>query len=755
MKKIIFVLSAILCVSTDITIAQDKIDNLETFAEVYGYVKYFHPSDEASSIDWNSFAAYGAGEIIKCKSKSEVIQTLNNLFKPIAPTASFSDSKKNYNVNAAIPKNTADYKLTYWQHKGVSKDMNYQNGTYQSIRVNRDSKVDEASGFGNLRMSLDAEKYRGKEIKYTGWVKLKKNSKGTGHLWLRVDKIDKTLGFFNNMDENPITSNEWKPYEIVGEVDANATNIALGCFIKEKGTMYVDDIHLYYKDNAEWIEIPIKNNGFEADSIGEKNEQSEWSGKSKGYTYNVSNTENTEGNRCAVVAYEGILKTIKGDPIFDVSPKEGELIEEEIGNGIFCQIPLSLYANKESTYPKSNKLTTLQNKLKTVNDNPEHLEMRLGNIINAYNVFQHFYPYFDEVGANWEQELKTALKHSFNDKTENDHLITLQKFTAPLKDGHIRVWGKSVVQNVPPINWEWIEGKLVVTEVKDDRLDVKVGDIITKVNGQQPEDHFKEINSRISAGTKGWLAYRAQGLAIFGEKDSELVLEVNNKIISLKRDKNYSYANTDVAIQKNAYKLLDNNIYYLNLDILEMDTITKLMPQLKTAKGIICDMRGYPNSNHGLISHLLKEDDTTKAWMRIPKIIYPNQKKIVGYEDHGWGLKAEKPYLGDKKVVFITDGRAISYAESYMGFIKGYDLAIIVGQPTAGANGNINPFNLLGNYGISWTGMKVFKHDGSQHHAVGVLPDIYVNKTIESVKSGKDEFLDKAIEVIMENKIKG
>jgi C-terminal processing protease CtpA/Prc len=127
-------------------------------------------------------------------------------------------------------------------------------------------------------------------------------------------------------------------------------------------------------------------------------------------------------------------------------------------------------------------------------------------------------------------------------------------------------------------------------------------------------------------------------------------------------------------------------------------------------------------------------------------MIYPDQANIVGYENHEWELEPQEPYLGDKKVAFITDGRAISYAESFLSFIEGYQLATIVGQPTA----NINPFDLLGNYSISWTGMKVFKHDGSQHHTIGVLPDIYVQKTIEGVKSGKDEFLDKAIEVILE-----
>jgi len=749
MKKSILMLSAILLIGTSCTKEQDKISNLKTFAKAYGYVKYFHPSDEASNIDWNRFSAYGAEEISKCNNQAEVINTLNQLFKPIAPSIVFSNTKQKYDFKVITPENSEDYKSTYWQHKGVSIGMKNQQTIYKSARVNRYSEIDESSSFGNLSISIDPEKYKGKEIKYTGWVKLKPGSKGTGHLWLRVDKADKTLGFFDTMDSNPIKSKDWQQYEITGEVDDLASKLLIGCFMNGKGALYLDDVKLYYKENNEWIEIPIKNSDFEAEQIGVKDKETEWIGKSKGYTYKVSNIENKEGENCAVIVYEGLITRVKGESIFESFPKFGEIIEKEIGDGIFCQIPLNLYGNEENTHPKSNTLSDLQDRLVDIDDKPKTLSVRLGNVINTYNVFQHFYPYFDVVNINWDKELETALNQSYKDQTGNDHLITLQKFTATLKDGHIRVSDGKWDGYAPPINWEWIEGKLVITEVQDEDIDIKIGDIVTKVNNQLPENYFKEINSRISAGTKGWLNYRAQSLSIFGKKDELLVLEINNKNIALKRDKTFAYGNTDISIQENRYKLLDKNIYYLNLNSIEMDTITALMPKLKQAKGIICDLRGYPNGNHGFISHLLKEKDTSKAWMKIPKIIYPDQEKITGYENNGWELEAKEPYLGDKKIVFIIDGRSISYAESYMSFIEGYNLATIIGQPTAGTNGNVNSFNLLGNFRLGFTGMKVVKHDGSQHHAIGILPNIYVNKTIEGIKLGKDEFLEKAKEVIL------
>ena len=522
----------------------------------------------------------------------------------------------------------------------------------------------------------------------------------------------------------------------------------VGAFMLGKGTVYVDDVVLYYQEKEEWIEIPIKNSDFEKPKIGDPSAECRWAGSSAGYAYKVSTTENKEGNSCAVIAYEGKFKESNGAALFEEAPKFGALIEKEIGKGVFCQIPLNLYANSEGTYPKLNSTSDLEKLLEATATDPNKLSVRLGNIVNTYNVFQHFYPYFDEVKVDWEKELVKALKQSYLDTSDEDHKITLEKMTAALRDGHISVRSNNYVRFTFGFRWELIEDKLIITEVKDEKLSLKVGDEVTKVNDLSTADYLAEMKSRISAGTNGYLNHRVKNATLIGKEGSEITIEVAGKTMTLKRDRKFDYRDSGIAIQEKPYQILDGNIYYLNLSTIEMEAINTLMPVLQQSNGIICDMRGYPNSNHDFISHLLTEKDTSKAWMRVPEILYPDQENLVGYEPHGWELEPKEPYLGDKKVVFITDGRAISYAESYMGFIEGYDLATIVGEPTAGTNGNVNPFRLLGNYSISWTGMKVVKHNGSQFHGIGILPDVYVNKTVEGVKAGKDEFLEKALEIV-------
>ena len=101
------------------------------------------------------------------------------------------------------------------------------------------------------------------------------------------------------------------------------------------------------------------------------------------------------------------------------------------------------------------------------------------------------------------------------------------------------------------------------------------------------------------------------------------------------------------------------------------------------------------------------------------------------------------------KVVFLTDGRAISYAESVMGYVADRKLATIVGGTTAGANGNVVAFTVPGGFRLAFTGMRVTGHDGqTPHHLAGVKPDIPMAPTIAGLRAGRDEVLERAVSLI-------
>ncbi len=724
--------------SSNISEKTQQIQNLRAFARLYGYIKYFHPSDEASSIDWNKLAVFGAGKVKNAKDTAELKEALKEIFLPIAPTAQIYGSDEEP-IALELPENVEDLKVVSWQHQGLGFGTSGQS-IYKSIRLNR-----EKSQFGTIVQAVDGAKYCGRGIRLKASVRTDVSGPGNqGQLWLRVDRANGKTGFFNNMRDRPIKSRDWGEYEITGTVDEDASRIVFGCFLLGYGKVWVDGFQLLIEnDSDEWEPIELKNPGFEKGVEGGKPEP--WIADSPGYSFKLSTDSPYEGEKCLLIQDEPSGK------LFEKQAEAGEVFHKELDSGLFCQVPLALYSDENNTLGKNDEypfesLSRELDKIDLDEMTSDDENVRLADVVIAWNVFQHFYPYFDVVDVDWDAELTNTLEEAL--KNEKEFLYTLKKLIAKLQDGHAKVlYSKNAQGNEAglPILVDWIENQVVITATEDeDRF--RRGDIILSIGGVDARKELQNREEYIS-GSPQWKRYNALRQWGYGVKGSIVRLSLRRGDETIDIDAERNFTESIEEFQRPKIEELEDDIYYVNLDQAKMSEINEKMDEIAKAKGAIFDLRGYPKGNHNVICHLLKEKDISKAWMRVPQIIYPDHENLAGFAEFGWVLEPAEPHI-DGNVVFITDGRAISYAESFMGFIEHYKLAEIVGQPTAGTNGNANTFELPGGFRIRWTGMKVVKHDGSQHHLIGILPTLPVERTIKGVTEGRDEFLESAIEVV-------
>jgi C-terminal processing protease CtpA/Prc len=732
-----------------------QVENAAAFARLYGYVRFFHPSDEAAGLDWNRFAIYGAKQVEGCRNPQELAATLRALFQPIAPTVQIYTGNKpvaSLIRQALTPPDTAGYKVVSWQHEGVK--VGNKDGIYKSIRTNRSHvAAGHDPGSGNILIRLNGENYRNKEFIFKANTRLRKGP-GTGHLWFRADKTDKKAGFFSHTKDRTIKSADWREHEIKGKIGSDPFQLAFGAFLKGAGELWVDNLSIQIKEGDSWKEVYL--NSFEEEDLGQP--PVSVSNTSVSYTYEITALPESGAGRWLTIRKPEPADVTPAVRLFNKHAQVGEYADKDIGGGLRAIIPFALYGTPEQTFPEAdkNKLHQLQETLWAFSTDEltgKNRYVRLADIAIAWNIFQHFYAYFDVAKTDWQQDLIIALKSAYTGQTEADFKRTLQKLTAKLKDGHVWValaTEKYTPTYSAPITWEWVENQLVVTNNFDTTLPLAVGDVVTHINGETAEQYFGQVHQYISAATKGYLNHRAEAESLLGQEGSTLQLKIRkagNATAEVTLRRNWSAANVFAAQpQADSIKQLAPGIMYLNLDKVSMAGINNMMPQLQQSKAIICDLRGYPNNNHDFIEHLLTQEDTTSQWLQIPQIIYPDQENITGYYKPAWDMKPRHPHL-TAKVVFIMDGQAISYAESYLSYIDHYQLATMVGQPSAGTNGGINPFVLPGGYRISWTGMKVIKHDGSPLHGVGILPDVYVERTIKGIRENRDEFLEKAFEI--------
>jgi len=99
----------------------------------------------------------------------------------------------------------------------------------------------KGSAFGNIMQSFDATPYRGKHIRFKAAVRTEIHGKDNwAGLWMRVDLKDGGMGFFDNMQDRPITSGEWKVYTIDGDVDPEAEAINIGVLMAGSGRVWID-----------------------------------------------------------------------------------------------------------------------------------------------------------------------------------------------------------------------------------------------------------------------------------------------------------------------------------------------------------------------------------------------------------------------------------------------------------------------------------------------------------------------------------
>jgi len=733
------------------------IKNIETFTRLYGYVKYFYPGDEAANIDWDRFALYGVKRVEKARNRTELKKILEELFIPIAPALKVHETrqKTSLSITGITPPDTTNMKVVAWQHLGVG--FGNPRDIYRSIRINKPDILFFKNSYGAIANGLDAVPYRGKTIKLKAAVKV---NKGMGQLWLRVDRTGKEAGFFDDMDEKPIQSNQWNYYEISGPVAKDAEKIFFGCLLRETGQLWVDDFQLYTRSEEEenqnqWVPITIKNPGFEDDKEGST--PSGWIAQSDRYGFTVTAGTAVKGSRS--VSLKSSASPLC-QPLFAETPRIGETIAKELGCGLSCVMPIALYGTETQTFPRPEPKelkrleTAIKKKLPEEKDPKAdpHCK-RLAGIAITWNVLQHFYPYFHDVKTDWNAALTGALESVSKNQSPLDFLETLNTMIAHLKDGQAGAYlpGNTARMYLPPINWDWIQGQLVITDVYDNNLqDLHVGDVIVEVNEIKTAKALEIKERTISAATKGRLRLRAREELLRGREKSKIHLKI-------KRDKPNIFYNETVSRsafspkyygyiekQKKQSGEIKPGIYYLNLDLTPMSEINRLMPELQKAKSIICDLRGSPKGSHLLIGHLVKEKITSLE-MRIPQVIYPDYEKVT-YKKMKWQVEPIEPFL-TAKMIFIADSRTIDYAESILSFIEQYKLGTIVGQPTAGTAGSVNSFYLFGKYLIRWTGMNVVKHDGSPHHGVGIIPNVLVERTLKGVKESRDELLEKAIEL--------
>lgn len=137
--------------------------------------------------------------------------------------------------------------------KPQSYEMGIDRGSGQSGKnaATIKSKDITIDGFGTLMQQCSPDKYLGKRVRMTGYIKSENVAVWAG-LWLRVDQTGSQQPLsFDNMENRPIKGTTgWKKYEIVLDVPDNASLIAFGALLVGTGQIWFDNIGFEIVDKS-------------------------------------------------------------------------------------------------------------------------------------------------------------------------------------------------------------------------------------------------------------------------------------------------------------------------------------------------------------------------------------------------------------------------------------------------------------------------------------------------------------------------
>jgi hypothetical protein len=272
-----------------------------------------------------------------------------------------------------------------------------------------------------------------------------------------------------------------------------------------------------------------------------------------------------------------------------------DLIRADLPGGVSCVVPRVLYAEAPGIF-RLRRFAGSQSR-----GSADNCSVRLAAVIIGWNVLQHFYPYFDGAHSGWPQALIAALKSAATDDGSAQFVSTLRRMMAALHDGHPRVTMTGVDAVPSPVGWDWVEGRIVLTDVsRATDTTLARGNAIVGIDGRPAKDALAEAETEISSATPQWLLVRALGTGLHynqplgaigeGPKWEPLILEVEpfgrpgttRKVILARQ----SYRPT-VEPRPQAISELEPGIIYIDVTRATDDAFTANLARMKQARGLI------------------------------------------------------------------------------------------------------------------------------------------------------------------------
>ena len=668
------------------------------------------------------------------------------------------------------------------------------------------SSDEESDAFKAIGFNIPST-YGGKKIKLSGYVKTENVTNQAG-LWMRIDpSVD-----FDNMRDRPIKGNtDWTKYEVELKLKpSKAKKIVVGGLLVGPGKMWIDNLEVTV-DGKRIEQAPSKeldkvqqDQEFDAGSnitlnnltdqqiknatiLGKvwgfmKYHHPEIAGGNHNWDYELfrnmtpivlaKNDFERDAKLLSWIASYGEIeackkcKETKADAV--LKPDHRWITQE----GMSTTLQETLQNIYKNRYQGTQYYVGYANRQV---GNPEfknengYEEMpypdsgfRLLSLYRLWNMVHYFSPNKHITDIDWNDVLKKYIPQFVNAKDELAYEIAALQLIGEMKDTHSNLWGGANALNevrgdkYPPVHVRFIENQLVVTDFYNPELKAStglaLGDIISSIDGKNVKDIVRsELENYPASNLPS--QHRDMSRNMLRSNNETVTLNVRNatseKTITLQlydqKDINgYSWYRKP---EGKSYKMLDGNIGYVTLANITNEDPAAIAKQFQDAKGLILDIRNYPTAFMPFaLGQFIAPRGTEFVKFTTMNANNPGEFNFGSPLMIGAGNIAKKKFEGP--VIVIVNELSQSQAEYTAMAFRAAPHTTVIGSTTAGADGNVSNIPLPGGLRTMISGIGVYYPDGSPTQRIGIVPDVEVHPTIKGIREGRDELIEKAIELI-------
>jgi hypothetical protein len=381
-----------------------------------------------------------------------------------------------------------------------------------------------------------------------------------------------------------------------------------------------------------------------------------------------------------------------------------------------------------------------------------------------WSMVQLFDPYRGDTREEWDRVLEEFTTPILAAPNAEAYHLAIAEMISRAGDAHAVATSPIITSKLqplpcPPFGYDMIQGKLVITRVLDVD-DVSPGDIIHTIDGRSLEE-LKQYYARYSCCENA-----SAGRALHGPDGSSVTIVVEGKDGTRRTLKfSRSRANYRVIFPARAgdpVQILPGNIGYVDLERFTASEIDAMLERFRNTNGIIFDLRGTAKFTSWPLAARLTRRPSPVAQQRFQRTVFspaallsntvPEAEKGSNTDPYRDALvtdlvrlPATEHWRYEKPTVALINDWAASSPEISAGILRAATGTKLVGSRTSGAYGVRMIFSLPGGIRGSYTGAGFRLVDGTEAQRVGLQPDIQATPTIQGVRDGRDEVLERAL----------